>query len=210
MDLPGDMAGMATRTVLVFVAALSLMGTTTGVVSAAQLRSSVATVSSPSDASPATIPENSCPARVRQDAPTGIQEQAMLCLTNLARANAGIPPLERTPDLATSADEKANDLLACDEFSHYACDREFTYWISEVGYLSADCWRVGENLAWGTGEYGSVNAIFRAWMRSPNHRANILGDYRQIGIDLEVGSLGDYRGAHVWAQHFGVHCEPQL
>jgi len=131
----------------------------------------------------------------------------MLCLINRARANAGLPPLEPAPDLATSAQEKAGDLLACDEFSHHACDRDFTYWIREVGYLSVDCWRVGENLAWGTSEYGTVIAIFRAWMRSPEHRKNILGDYRQTGLDLEMGNLDGQRGVHVWAQHFGTHCE---
>jgi hypothetical protein len=48
MDLPGDTAGMAARALLVFVAAVSLIGTATGIASAAQLGSSVATVSSPS------------------------------------------------------------------------------------------------------------------------------------------------------------------
>jgi uncharacterized protein YkwD len=46
-------------------------------------------------------------------------------------------------------------------------------------------------------------------MRSPEHRKNILGDYRQIGIDLEVGRLGSLSKTHVWAQHFGTHCEDQ-
>jgi len=131
----------------------------------------------------------------------------MLCLINQARAKAGLLPLEPVAELAASAEEKADDLLTCDEFSHNACGREFTYWIREGGYLSGDCWRVGENLAWGSGEYSSVMEIFRAWMHSPEHRRNILGDYRQTGIDLEVGSLEGLRGVHVWAQHFGTHCE---
>lgn len=131
----------------------------------------------------------------------------MLCLTNAARADVGAPPLEPVSELATSAEEKAGDLLACDEFSHYACGREFVYWIRDTGYLSTECWRVGENLAWGAGDYGTVDAIFRAWMRSPEHRKNILGDYRQTGIDLKIGNLGGLSDVHVWTQHFGSHCD---
>lgn len=186
MRSPGDAVAMAGKVAAVLVAIAALVG------------------SGAADAAAAP-----CPTAVSLGAAAGIQEQAMLCLTNAARAKAGEAALEPAADLTTSAEEKADDLLACDEFSHYACDREFTYWIREAGYLSADCWRVGENLAWGTGEYGSVNAIFRAWMRSPEHRRNILGDYRQTGIDLEVGMLGGLVGAHVWTQHFGSHCEAQ-
>ncbi len=58
----------------------------------------------------------------------------------------------------------------------------------ETGYIAASCWRAGENLAWGVGEEGTVRAIFRAWMRSPLHRRNILGGYSQIGIGVEVGT----------------------
>jgi len=34
-----------------------------------------------------------------------------------------------------------------------------------------------------------VRSIFRLWMHSPGHRANILGPYDEIGIGLRVGSL---------------------
>jgi uncharacterized protein YkwD len=78
----------------------------------------------------------------------------------------------------------------------------------ESGYLSTQCWRAGENLAWGTGREGTVRSTFRAWMRSPGHRQSILGDFAQVGISLEVGDLAGRRGTHVWTQHFGSHCEP--
>ena len=75
------------------------------------------------------------------------------------------------------------------------------------GYLSSQCWRAGENLAWGAEQLGSVRSIFRAWMRSPEHRENILGEFTQIGIDLRTGTLEGLAGTHVWTQHFGSHCE---
>ena len=48
---------------------------------------------------------------------------------------------------------------------------------SARGYLAARCWRAGENIAWGTGNYASVRSIFVAWLHSPEHRANLLGRY---------------------------------
>lgn len=131
----------------------------------------------------------------------------MLCMTNFARTQFGEPALVDATELDASAAEKGADVLGCDSFSHTACGREFSYWMRAGGYLSAPCWHIGENLAWGTGGYGAVGAIFRAWLRSPEHRANILGDYAQIGIDLETGTLEGHRGARVWTQHFGSHCE---
>ena len=118
----------------------------------------------------------------------------MLCMTNFARAAArrGRAGSDRDAG-ANRPRDKSRDILDCDSFSHYACGREFTYWMRPTGYLSAECWRVGENLAWGSGEYGTVRSIFRAWMRSPEHRANILGDFSQIGIDLQTGTLERHR-----------------
>jgi uncharacterized protein YkwD len=135
------------------------------------------------------------------------QEQAMLCMTNFARQQSGENPLEDNAALERSAHDKSRDILRCDSFSHYACGREFTYWMRATGYLSTECWRAGENLAWGADEYGTVRSIFRAWMRSPTHRNNILGDYTEIGIDLRTGTLEGISGTHVWTEHFGSHCE---
>jgi uncharacterized protein YkwD len=138
--------------------------------------------------------------------PVAAQERAMLCMTNFARTGAGLGELAATEELNSSARYKVGDVLRCDSFSHFACGREFTYWIRVAGYIGEGCWHAGENLAWGTGEYGSVRAIFQAWMNSPTHRKNVLGDYDQVGIGLLAGDLEGHRGARVWVSHFGSHC----
>lgn len=132
----------------------------------------------------------------------------MRCMTDFARRHVGMARLVDARALDRSALDKSRDILRCDSFSHYACGREFTYWMQRVSYIPAPCWRVGENLAWGTGGYDSVRSIFRAWIHSPEHRANILGHYTQIGIGLRVGDLNGDQGVHVWTQHFGSHCGP--
>ena len=130
----------------------------------------------------------------------------MRCMTDFARAQAGLAELASVEQLEQSAGSKAEDILRCDSFSHFACGREFTYWMQQTGYTSSQCWRVGENLAWGTDGYGTVRAIFRAWMGSPDHRENILDDFAQIGISLRVGTLAGQPQTHVWTQHFGSRC----
>jgi uncharacterized protein YkwD len=152
-------------------------------------------------------PVSACEGQGDAGAPTAVQEQTMRCLANYARERAGLGPLADASDLDRSAHDKSDDILRCDSFSHYACGRQFTYWMERVGYTSASCWRAGENLAWGTGEYGSPGEIFRSWMQSPDHRENILGPYRQVGIALVVGGLDGEADVHVWTQHFGSHCD---
>lgn len=130
----------------------------------------------------------------------------MSCMVNFARRAAGLNELADASALAQSALDKSEDILRCDSFSHFACGREFTYWMKQAGYISTPCWRVGENLAWGTGEYGTVRSIFIAWMRSPGHRANVLGDFDETGLSLQVGTLEGRPDARIWAQHFGTQC----
>lgn len=151
-------------------------------------------------------PTAACPSQEDLTAPADVQEQAMACMVDFARRQVGLPEFADSSTLAQSARDKAADVLRCNEFSHFACGREFTYWMQETGYTSTPCWRVGENLAWGSGEYGSVRSIFVAWMRSPTHRANVLGDFEESGLSLEIGTLEGLAGTHVWAEHFGSRC----
>ena len=118
-----------------------------------------------------------CPDQEDLGAPAADQEQTMTCMVNFARNQAGLGELADSGALAQSAHDKSRDILSCDSFSHFACGREFTYWMRATGYLSTPCWRVGENLAWGTGEYG-IGAIdlprLDALARAPRKRPRRL------------------------------------
>jgi uncharacterized protein YkwD len=151
-------------------------------------------------------PEGACSRDVSEDAPVADQLSTMRCLVDHARRRAGLGSLADSRQLDRSAGDKSADILRCKTFSHFACGREFTFWMQRVGYLPARCWRAGENLARGTGAQGSPGAIFKVWMHSPEHRANILGRYSQIGVGLRVGNLDGRSATHVWTQHFGSHC----
>jgi uncharacterized protein YkwD len=150
-------------------------------------------------------PPSVCPAKGRAPAMAS-EEQTMLCLVNYARSVAGLPTLSLQLELEESSAEKSRDMLACDDFSHFACGREFSYWIRASGYLSVPCWHCGENIAWGRDAEGSARSIFIAFMHSELHRHNILGDYSSIGIDTRIGDLGWLGTVQVWTQHFGYRC----
>jgi uncharacterized protein YkwD len=150
-------------------------------------------------------PPETCPGEGLETS-IGEREAAMRCLVDFARRHAGLRELADSTDLDRSATDKSADILRCDSFSHFACGHDFTYWMGRVGYLSARCWRAGENLAWGSGSSGSVRLAFSLLIHSPEHRANILGDYSAIGVGLRIGTLAGNRDAQVWTQHFGSHC----
>jgi uncharacterized protein YkwD len=151
-------------------------------------------------------PTSACPDQTDLGDSLAVQEQAMRCMTNFARQHDGLGEFGNAAALDSSATRKTDDILRCDSFSHYACGRQFTYWMQRSGYLASSCWRAGENIAWGTEGDGTVRSIFVAWLHSPEHRANLLGRYSQIGIALSIGNLEGHRGAHVWTQDFGSHC----
>jgi uncharacterized protein YkwD len=149
-------------------------------------------------------PASTCPGQTATGLSASEQVGVMLCLTNYARGVNGLSALAPSRRLGRAAEQKSADIVGCDEFSHEACGRPFQFWIQRYGYLRG-CWRAAENIAWGTGAYGTVGAIFTAWLESPDHHANILGPYREIGIGLRVGGLEGNEGAAVWTQDFGSH-----
>lgn len=188
---------------------LALVGFSLALLVAAAGAGSAAAVVGP-PAAPAGVdrllaPAATCPHQNQLAAPHTVQARAMLCLTNFARTHSGHPRINGSNLLAQAAAGKTRDILRCDEFSHEACGREFTYWMEKSGYLKGSCWEAAENIAWGAGAIGAPRAIFRAWLHSSGHRENILGPYADIGIGLREGTIEGADGATVWVQEFGSH-----
>jgi uncharacterized protein YkwD len=155
--------------------------------------------------SPAEVaPVETCPNQTDSGLTAAAQAEVMLCMTNFARGTDGLAPLVASRQLQHAAEQKSADIVDCDEFSHEACGRPFTFWDQRYGYLKG-CWKAAENIAWGTGTYATVRSIFTAWLESPEHHANILGPYKEIGLALRVGEVEGNEGAAVWTQDFGSH-----
>jgi uncharacterized protein YkwD len=160
-------------------------------------------VAGPAAISGLIAPSSSCPGQSDLEATAVAQEKTMRCMTNYARKASGLEPLAYSVTLGKAANRKVADIIRCDEFTHEACGRPFTFWMRQSGYLKGSCWEAGENIAFGSGSLGTVRKVFVAWMNSPGHRENILGEYEDIGIGVRIGTLEGTIGAHVWTQEFG-------
>jgi len=136
---------------------------------------------------------------------------AVLCLINQKRAQNGEAPLALNNELAEAAEGHSQELISADYFAHVSpsgltpVDR-----IRETGYIPGPevGYVIGENLAWGTYELATPQAIVSAWIASPGHLANILeSQYVETGIGVTPqvpASLANGAPGATYAQEFGV------
>jgi uncharacterized protein YkwD len=117
--------------------------------------------------------------------------EATLCLLNGERGDRGLATLRPNQRLQRAALGHGSDMVEHRYFAHQGRDgSQPAERIRAAGYLSAPGqWRIGENLAWGTGNLATPRAIMNAWMNSAGHRANILQPaYREIGFGVLAGN----------------------
>jgi uncharacterized protein YkwD len=129
----------------------------------------------------------------------------MACLTNYARAQSGLSPLQMNTTLDTAGNAKLAADLSCGVFSHEPCGRPFDAVFSAYTNAAAS-YRIGENIAWGTGSFGTPRQTMSAWLHSTGHRENILtAAFTELGIGYAPDeAFQGYTGAVLWAQEFGV------
>jgi uncharacterized protein YkwD len=132
-------------------------------------------------------------------------QTAMQCLTNYARAQQGLAPLQLNATLTAAGQAKLKSNISCAEFSHTPCGQPFdTVFSSYV--QGAMSYQIGENIAWGTGSYGTPRQAMNGWVHSAGHRENILtAAYAELGIGyLPSQTFQGYDGATLWSQEFGL------
>jgi uncharacterized protein YkwD len=123
-------------------------------------------------------------------------ESSLLQAINRVRAAHHLHALRYEPTLARAARAHSAEMLRDDTFAHGA----FSSRMIRFGVHGPF---VGENLAWGTGSYGSAAGIVGAWLASPEHRANLLRPgFRRIGLGELTGSFLGVRGANVVTADF--------
>jgi uncharacterized YkwD family protein len=110
-------------------------------------------------------------------------------LVNAQRTARGLEPLDISPELSRMARVKSRDMQNNGYFSHTSPVYGSPFAMMQsmgISYRSA-----AENIAMG---YRTAEAVVRAWMASPSHRANILSTrYDTFGI----GHVNGY-----WTQWF--------
>ncbi|WP_225989493.1 CAP domain-containing protein [Rhodococcus erythropolis] len=138
-------------------------------------------------------------ARVSGDEPVLVVSQSSVeALINIQRASNGLSPLSASNELKASSCAKADHMLAQSYWAHTSPDG-VTPWtfIEEAGYRYTTA---GENLA---KSYPDDASLVAAWMNSPSHRENVLGDFKNQGICQKTGTL-EGKTTTVTVQHVGV------
>ena len=106
-------------------------------------------------------------------------EQAFLSAINSSRASAGLGPLSMEGNLRAHARNHTADMIAADKIYHSTS--------AELQAAAGSGWsKLGENV----GRGGTVASLHQAFMDSPGHRANILGDYNYAGIGTDTAPDG--------------------
>ena len=113
--------------------------------------------------------------------PTASEAQ-FLTLMNNERVGAGLAPMNLDAAMYPMAIEWSQQMKAAGGLSHRP-DRA-----ARASAIAPSWTKLGENV--GTG--GSVTSLHTAFMNSPGHRANVLGDYNRVSIAVIVD------GARIW------------
>ena len=113
----------------------------------------------------------------RASSPSSFDSRAVLDAMNRYRREAGRPPLRLSGTLSLVAGDRVEHMMTNGYFDHVSPDGVQPFvWLPRRGYRYSTA---GENLASG---YRSADALVQGWMSSPAHRANILGNYEEVGL----------------------------
>ena len=119
-------------------------------------------------------------------------EKQVLNLVNKQRAAHHLSPLRAQANLVRSARQHTRNMASKPFFSHVSPNgRTPGQRAIAAGYGTRGFhrWSLGEAIAWGTGGYASAAQIVHDWMKSPPHRAILLGHFRDAGIGVAVGTF---------------------
>jgi uncharacterized protein YkwD len=114
-------------------------------------------------------------------ADTTSDEAVFLSLTNQSRASVGLPPLQIDAAASSIARSWSQYMASTGQLAHNPS------LVDQINASVTTSWtRIGENVGFG----GDPYSLHGAFMNSPGHRANVLGDYNRVGI----GSTRDPSG----------------
>jgi uncharacterized protein YkwD len=116
-------------------------------------------------------------------------------LHNRIRAARRLGPLETSTELQAAAELHAREMANRHRMTHRGSGGSSpSSRMNAQGYRFIQC---GENIAFGQATSGEVMS---SWMKSPPHRANILGSFSQIGAACAIAA----DGSSFWCVTFGL------
>lgn len=135
---------------------------------------------------------------------TEMSRDGLLAGTNNARSANGLSPLLLDGQLNNSAQAKAQDMANKNYWAHVSPDgTQPWYFFDQAGYSYV---RAGENLAYG---FMTSQGVIDGWMNSATHRANMLGNYNDVGFGIV--NAPDYQSSGqqtIVVAHYGAKATP--
>jgi uncharacterized protein YkwD len=123
-------------------------------------------------------------------------ELSLLRAVNAARGSYHLAPLRVDAALTRAARAHTAEMVRTNVFAHGAFSARM-----RLFHVRGPV--TGENLAWGSGPYGTAHSIVQMWLNSAPHRANLLRPgFRRIGIGAMIGSFQGESGATVVTADF--------
>lgn len=107
--------------------------------------------------------------------------------TNAFRVYHGLPILKWSYKAAKAARLHSEDMASSDYFDHK--DLRGTYSLERMQEQGIVAWTFGENIA---GGYSDGFESYSAWIRSAEHRVNVVGDYTRLGVGLAFNEKSRY------------------
>lgn len=131
-----------------------------------------------------------------------LRERHVLAGINNERVSRGLRALLSDPLLVLVARRHSQWMLDHSYFWHdqppYSFSHRMHLWVGDRA-------RFAENIAWGTGNYGTAVYLVREWMASTYHRQNILTpSLRRVGVGIIVGTFDGNQGATMATTDFST------
>lgn len=105
-------------------------------------------------------------------------EAQFVTLMNQSRAQAGLAPLIVSSDLVAGARKHTAAMIPTGTIFHSTA--------AELGSVTTGWLVMGENV----GKGPNPTVLHDAFMQSPSHRANILGDFDHVGVGVDLDDGG--------------------
>lgn len=100
------------------------------------------------------------------------EESEFVALINQSRGAAGLGSLSVHNDLVIGARSHTGEMIAAGTISHSTS--------AQLSSVTSGWSVLGENV----GKGPSPSVLHRAFMESPSHKANVLGDYDRVGVGV--------------------------
>lgn len=116
-------------------------------------------------------------------------EKSVFKMVNQLRAKHQLPPLTSSSFMGSLAREHSIDMASgLIPFGHDGVSQRFNAILKKYPNSTS----FGENVAFDEGYANPGEEAVAAWINSPPHLANMLGDYNLTGVGVASNDLGEY------------------